>query len=402
MTTCVAAALTDDFIEVLELWDCLLRDQRAALLGVGRIVWEASEWRKAEWLEGGSDSGSDCDSGDEMLTAKHRNDEWHLTSRGLRPVWEAMAAAAGGPASVGFWLALRSWATKGRVLNVFVERPARSVRGAVGDGNSTAAATVRAMPSAQSVKSVRSERSAQSVRSAPSEQAVPSAQSARSERSTGGLGATEAELSAQMRKRRELGRDTIMAWLSGDSCDSADSDDSVDLAGFDTKVGRAIARIDSARRQGLVWWPSAQSAQSGQSAQSVQSAQSAQSERSEQSAQPTRSVQSVQSVQSARSARSTQAVPSAQSVQSERSERPAQLLQSAQSALSARSAQLAQSAQLTRSVQSAQSVQVMRAAPSCGGEQAKWSSDLESEEDIFWENEASFANGSADWHMGRG
>ena len=26
----------------------------------------------------------------------------------------------------------------------------------------------------------------------------------------------------------------------------------------------------------------------------------------------------------------------------------------------------------------------------------------ESEEDVFWENEASFANGFADWHMWRG
>ena len=108
VTACVAAALTDDFTLTGELWSCLRRDQRAALLGVGRIVWEASEWRKAEWLEGGSGSDSDCDSGDEGLAAEHRDDERHLTSRGLRPVWEAMVAAAGGPASVGFWLALRS------------------------------------------------------------------------------------------------------------------------------------------------------------------------------------------------------------------------------------------------------------------------------------------------------
>jgi hypothetical protein len=141
VTTCVAAALTDNFTEVLELWDCLRRDQRAALLGVGKIVWEASEWRKAEWLEGGSDSGSDCDSGDKMLTVKHRNDEWHLTSRGLRSVWEAMAAAAGGSASIGFWLALRSWATEPRVLNGFVERSARSMRG---DVDSVATTVARA------------------------------------------------------------------------------------------------------------------------------------------------------------------------------------------------------------------------------------------------------------------
>jgi hypothetical protein len=44
----------------------------------------------------------------------------------------------------------------------------------------------------------------------------------------------------------------------------------------------------------------------------------------------------------------------------------------------------------------------MRAAPSGGGTQAWRSSDLESEEDIFWENEASFANGFADWHVERG
>ena len=74
-------------------------------------------------------------------------------------------------------------------------------------------------------------------------------------------------------------------------------------------------------------------------------------------------------------------------VQSEQSEWSAQSLQSAQSALSARSAQ---------------SVQVMQAALSGGGEQAWRSSDLEDEEDIFWENEASFANGFADWHMWRG
>ena len=44
----------------------------------------------------------------------------------------------------------------------------------------------------------------------------------------------------------------------------------------------------------------------------------------------------------------------------------------------------------------------MRAALSGGGEQAWRSSDPEDEEDIFWENEASFANGFADWHMWRG
>ena len=44
----------------------------------------------------------------------------------------------------------------------------------------------------------------------------------------------------------------------------------------------------------------------------------------------------------------------------------------------------------------------MRAAPGGDYEQAWWPSDPESEEDIFWENEASFANGSADWHMWRG
>ena len=123
----MAAALTDNFTEVLELWDCLRRDQRAALLGVGKIVWVASEWHKAEWLEGGSDSGSNCDSGDEMLTARHCDDEWHLTSRGLCSVWEAMAVAAGGPASISFWLALCSWATEARVLNGFVEQSACSV-----------------------------------------------------------------------------------------------------------------------------------------------------------------------------------------------------------------------------------------------------------------------------------
>jgi hypothetical protein len=81
------------------------------------------------------------------------------------------------------------------------------------------------------------------------------------------------------------------------------------------------------------------------------------------------------------------AVPSAQTVQSGQSVRSAQSLRSAQSALLA---------------QSAQSVQVMRAAPSGGGAQAWRLSDPESEEDIFWENEASFANGFADWHVERG
>jgi hypothetical protein len=83
----------------------------------------------------------------------------------------------------------------------------------------------------------------------------------------------------------------------------------------------------------------------------------------------------------------TPAVSSAQTAQSGQSVRSAQSLQSAQSALSARSAQ---------------SVQVMCAAPSGGGAQAWWPSDPESEEGIFWENEASFANGFADWHVERG
>ena len=47
-------------------------------------------------------------------------------------------------------------------------------------------------------------------------------------------------------------------------------------------------------------------------------------------------------------------------------------------------------------------MQVMRATPDGGDEQAWWSCDPESEEDIFWENEASSANGFADWHMWRG
>ena len=42
------------------------------------------------------------------------------------------------------------------------------------------------------------------------------------------------------------------------------------------------------------------------------------------------------------------------------------------------------------------------AAPGGDDEQAWWPSDPESEEDIFWENEASFANGFADWHVERG
>ena len=50
-------------------------------------------------------------------------------------------------------------------------------------------------------------------------------------------------------------RATILAWLSESSCDSSDSDDPVDPVGFDAKVRRAMARIDSAQRQGLMlWW----------------------------------------------------------------------------------------------------------------------------------------------------
>ena len=264
-----------------------------------------------------------------------------------------------------------------------LERSARSVRSVQ---SARSARSTQAVPSAQSVQSgqsvqseqsvrsaqsVQSAQSALSARSAQSMQAVSLAQSARSERPAGGLGATEAELSAQVRERRELGRATILAWLSESSCDSSDSDDSVDPAGFDAKVRRAMARIDSARRQ-------------GHSAQSAQSAQSARPERSGRSA---RSVQSAQSVQSARSVRSAQAVQSAQSVPS---------------AQSVRSGQSVRWAQSLQSAQSAQSVQVMRVAPSGGSEQARWSSDPESEEDIFWENEASSANGFADWRMWRG
>ena len=40
-------------------------------------------------------------------------------------------AAAGGPASVGFWLALRSWAAEARVLNGFVGWSTRPAQGAV-------------------------------------------------------------------------------------------------------------------------------------------------------------------------------------------------------------------------------------------------------------------------------
>ena len=39
------------------------------------------------------------------------------------------------------------------------------------------------------------------------------------------------------------------------------------------------------------------------------------------------------------------------------------------------------------------------AAPGGDDEQAWWSSDPESEEDIFWENEASFASSFADWYV---
>ena len=80
----------------------------ASLVGAGKMARKASRWRKADLFNGDSDPGTDSDSGDKAFAAEHRLDEWHLTSRGLHPMWMAAAAAAGGPASAGFWRALRS------------------------------------------------------------------------------------------------------------------------------------------------------------------------------------------------------------------------------------------------------------------------------------------------------
>ena len=70
---------------------------------------------------------------------------------------------------------------------------------------------------------------------------------------------------------------------------------------------------------------------------------------------------------------------------------------STQLAQSAQPAQLAQSAQPAQPAQSAQSAQ-----GGGGGEQAWWWSGTECEEGIFWENEANFASGFADWYLERG
>ena len=51
---------------------------------------KASEWRKIDWFEDDSDPGNDSDSVDESLAAEHREDEWHLTSSGLCPMWAAV------------------------------------------------------------------------------------------------------------------------------------------------------------------------------------------------------------------------------------------------------------------------------------------------------------------------